>query len=371
MNRERLIDNFLLLAQISSLTGKEAAIIRRIRNKLKYFDLDIRTDNAGASFGGNCGNLIVTLEGNDNTCRPIALAAHVDTVDPYSRFKPRIENGLIRSDGKSVLGADDKAGVAIMIEMIESLKERKRSHGLIQMIFTVAEEKGLLGAKHMDYDLIRCEDIVVLDGDGEIGNMIIKAPAQNSIEVTVIGRAAHAGVCPEKGINAIHAIAKALADLDFGRIDSETTANVGTISGGVASNIVPAEVSIQAEVRSHNNKKLESYTDRIRKTVERYANASGAETQIEVHRAYEAFNLKKSSALVSDVINASARFGVKAKTVTSGGGSDANVFNAHGLHALNLSVGYEDVHTVNEFLDIDKFVRTAEIIEGLLAGAAR
>lgn len=365
MDRQRLIRTFETLVRIPSPTFKEAQIIRRIRNKLRYFDVEINIDKAGAAFGSSAGNLIATLPATDSKLRSVAFAAHVDTVDPCADCSPIIESDCIRSNGSTILGADDKAGVSIMIELLESLVESKCSHGLVQFIFTISEEKGLLGSKNLDFELLQCEDIVVLDGDGKAGCIINRAPFQNSLHINVLGKSAHAGVNPDRGINAIHAAAKALAELEFGRLDEETTANVGVMSGGIAGNIVPDKASVDLEVRSHDSGKLEHYSSMIEKSFNDQAGFFGAEVTIEKLRAYEGYSIDPSSILIKRIEKASESCGIITSLLTSGGGSDANIFNAHGFSAVNLSVGYEDVHTVSESLLLSEFFKTAEIVKAI------
>ena len=264
------------------------------------------------------------------------------------------------SAGETILGADDKAGVAALLEMAHIITAGQPDHGHIDIIFTVAEEKGLLGAKHLNWELVRGEYGFVLDGAGPVGDVTITAPWQNTFTALFHGKAAHAGVSPEAGVSAVQAAARAVETMPLGRRDKETTANIGTIEGGRAINIVPDRAEIKGEARSLSVTKLNSQTDHMVQATELAAKTYGATVDIEVKREYDGFNLSKKDPVVRWAANALDLIGVKPSHVSTGGGSDTNVFNARGVPTVNLGAGYLSPHTVDESVSVQELVLMAK-----------
>lgn len=258
INKERLVNEFLELVQIDSETKNEAAISKVLTSKFEALGVHVYEDDSAAKTGHGAGNLICTLEATKDGIDPIYFTSHMDTVVPGVGVKPRIENGYVVTDGTTILGADDKAGLAAMLEMIKVLKEQNYRHGMIQFIITAGEESGLVGAKAMDSSLVKAKFGYALDSDGTVGNIIVAAPTQAKIKAEIFGKTAHAGVAPEKGVSAITIAAKAIAKMPLGRIDKETTANIGRFEGGQATNIVCDYASILAEARSLVPEKMEA-----------------------------------------------------------------------------------------------------------------
>jgi tripeptide aminopeptidase len=312
-------------------------------------------DQVGRKIGGDCGNLVAYLPGEEDYPR-IFFCAHMDTVEPADGVKVAFEEGVFRSMGETVLGADDKAGIAAILEVLQMLRESGTAHGPLEIIFTVAEEQGLLGSKNLDFSQLRSKFGYVLDCSGEPGTMIIGAPAQTRISIRVRGRAAHAGIDPEKGINAIQVAGKALAQLRLGRIDHETTANIGIIKGGIATNIIPDAVFLQGEVRSQVREKMETMIKEISETFSKVAASEGAKCDFWTEFLYPEFRLDPKSPVLELAAQAARRAGLPVRYETSGGGSDANIFNAAGLPAANLSIGMRQVHTVEEHLFLKDLV---------------
>ena len=295
----------------------------------------------------------------------ILLNAHVDTVTPGEKIKPVERAGIIYSDGSTVLGADNKAGVAAILEIIKIMKERKIKHPPLQIIFTVAEEIGLLGAKALPEKMIKADFGMVLDG-GDINELINKAPTQYNISATVFGKAAHAGIHPEEGINAIKVASIAIAKMKLGRIDKETTANIGVIKGGKATNIIPDEVAIKGEARSHNLRKLKKQVKHMEKVLSQACKKFNARLMLRVERMYKSFELKKSSQIIQVAKAAMKGAGVKPVLKQTGGGSDANIFNERGIPTIILGVGADHVHTTDERIAVADLVRGTEIILDLI-----
>ncbi len=254
MNKERLIETFTELCKRESESGNERKVADYIFEYLKEINIKVIEDNAGEKTGGNTGNLIIEIPGT--IPGKILLSAHIDTVVPGKNVVPIIDDEKITSSGDTILGADDKAGVAIILETIKQIKEEKLETKDLLIIFSVSEETGLLGAKNVDEN-IKADYAYILDSSSKPGTIIVQAPVHYTYHCKVKGKSSHAGIAPEKGINAIKIAGEVISKLPTGRIDKETTANIGLISGGSATNIVPEETEIKGEIRSYNKEKAE------------------------------------------------------------------------------------------------------------------
>jgi len=351
LDSERLVKTFVELVKIDSVTFDEKKVADYLIDKLKKLGADVRVDSAGEKVGSNTGNVIACLPG-DTSAPAILFDSHIDTVEPGVGIKPKVEGGIIRSGGKTILGADDKAGVAAILELLRSLSEQAFPRGDVEVVFTIAEEKGLLGSKNLDLAQFKAGLAYVLDGEGPVGRITLKAPSQDSIKALFKGKAAHAGVCPERGVNAIQAAARAISEMKLGRIDEETTANIGIIRGGLAPNIVPEESFIEGEARSHSPKKLRVQTEHMCQCLSRAGESTGARVDIEVERSFDGFSLDEGAEIVEFATTAMRKVGLRPKFVVSGGGSEANIFNKGGIPAVNLSVGARDVHSTREWITV-------------------
>jgi len=361
VNQERLVQSFLELVQINSQTKKERAMADHLIEKLTALGLDVYEDKAGESIGGNAGNVIGVLEGQQE--KPALLfSAHMDRVTPGENIKPVVEGDIVKSSGDTILASDDCAGIAAILEMLQVVKENNLKHGRIEVVFTIAEEGGLNGAKALDLGNLQAKLGIVLDSTGAAGIVINQAPAQNEIIAKIHGRAAHAGVEPEKGVNAIVVSAKAISKMKIGRLDEETTANIGTISGGKATNIVPDYVEIHGEVRSLVEEKLVKATEAIVNAFVETAGTENARVEMEVNRLYSAYHIAENHKLLQLVKKAGAAIDLPIQLQPTGGGSDANIFNEKGIPTVNLAVGNEEVHTVNEYLQIPELVKTTALV---------
>ena len=370
IDKARLKERVLELVRIDSLSRKERAIALRLKEILEALGGVVFMDDAGSAVGGEVGNLVAHFDGNVEGAEAMLLSAHMDTVAPGEGVTPVVEGDVIRSDGTTVLGGDDKSGLAIILEVLQAVREEKVPHGHIDVVFTICEEVGLLGAKHLDLGLVRAKTGLVLDSDS-IGFLITKAPAVNHLEFEVHGLEAHAGICPERGISAIQVAARGIAAMRLGRIDEDTTANLGLVSGGTAVNIVPNRVMLTGEVRSHDEEKLERQTQAMVACLQDAA--AGAtleldgrlhETRVEsrIRREYDRMDVSHDTAIVQRVHEAARNLGFAVDTVAKGGGCDANVLNKRGLQVANLASGMRDIHTVHEWLDVNDLVTAARII---------
>lgn len=354
---ERLVRTFCDLTQIDSPSGDEAAISKIVAQRLRDLGCEVMTDREQ--------NVVGWLDGVADA-EPVILSAHLDTVEPGRNVKPRLENGLIRSDGTTVLGADDKAGVAVILEAIQASREAGRSMRPVEAVFTVGEEVGLRGARALNISALRSKMAVVLDSAGHVGTIINSSPEHHVIDATIVGKAAHAGVAPEEGISAIAVVSRAITSMRLGRLDSETTANVGLIEGGTAMNVVPERVTITAEARSHDPAKVADQVRHMIAALDDSASAVGAEANVEVSVLYRTFNISEDHPLVNLLSAAIRRVGLEPSICATGGGSDASVFNERGITTVNLGVGYEAIHSSDEQIAVTELNRLTAILLALV-----
>lgn len=342
----------------------------RLKRELEELGGEVWIDDAGEKVGGSTGNLIAQFPGNVPGSRPLLLSAHMDTVVPGEGVVPVLEGDIVRSDGRTVLGGDDKSGIAIICEVLRVIRENHLPSSPIDVVFTICEEVGLLGAKYLDVSRLRSRIGLVLDSDS-VGFLFTKAPAANLIEFRVRGLEAHAGLCPEKGISALKVAAEGLSRMKLGRIDEETTANIGIVEGGLAVNIVPNLVTLKGEARSHSEEKLERQTEHMRCCLEEAASRYSIEidgkrfqasVEAKVERSYDRLDVPEGSPVVRLVRAAACRLGMEMRTMSTGGGCDANVFNKKGLEVANLSTGMREIHTVNEWLNLNDLCVSAEMV---------
>jgi len=360
IERARLKSLFLELVQIDSHSRREGRIAARLARELGALGAQVSFDDAGVELGGETGNLIAQVPGTADA-PALLLCAHMDTVVPGEGVKPIVEDDVIRTDGRTVLGGDDKSGVALICECVRACREHGLRHPPLDVVFTICEEVGLLGAKHLDLSRVRARRGLVFDSDA-VGFAFTRAPGANHIEVVVRGKAAHAGMAPERGVSAIRVAAEAIASMRLGRIDAETTANLGRIEGGRATNIVPDEVRVRGEARSHDLGRLAAQTEHMRACFEEAAaRHPGARVEVQVEVAYEPMAVAEDSAIMRLVAAAAARTGRTIAAAGMGGGCDANVLNRRGLEVVNLGTGMRDIHTTSEWLKVSDMVAAAEV----------
>ncbi len=371
INQDRLVEEFLELVQIDSETKHEEKISNVLKKKFSDLGLEVFEDESKEKTGHGAGNLICTLPATNEKADSIYFTSHMDTVLPGKGVKPSVEDGYIKSDGTTILGADDKTGLAAMFEAIRVLKEQDIPHGQIQFIITVGEESGLVGAKELDPAHIDAKYGFALDSDGKVGNIIVAAPTQAKIKAKIKGKTAHAGVAPEKGVSAITIAARAIAKMPLGRIDEETTANIGRFEGGAGTNtnIVIDHVDILAEARSLNPEKMESQAQKMKNAFESTAEAMGGKAHVKIIIMYPGFRFDHGDHVVEVAKQAVEKVGRKPELQQSGGGSDANIIAGFGIPTVNLSVGYEEIHTTNERMPVEELVKTAELVVRIIEEA--
>lgn len=373
VNELRLIDEFMELVRIDSESGEEAEICKVLEQKFRNLGLRVHVDDTMSITGHGAGNLFAEWEASPGmeSAVPILLTSHMDTVKPGKGIKPRLDDdGYIRSDGTTILGSDDKAGLAAMLEAIRIMQEQGIKHGPAQFVITVGEESGLVGAKAIEPSKLKAKYGYALDSNGKVGHISVAGPSQAQIRVKIYGKSAHAGVNPEDGISAIQVAGKAISRMPLGRIDQETTANIGRFSGGGPTNIVCDYVEIDAEARSLVEEKLHKQVEAMREAFMTTAEEFGARAEFQSEIIYPGFNFDEHAPVVKLASKALAKIGREAKLEKSGGGSDANIFNGHGVPTVNLAVGYEHIHTTNEQMPVRELVKTTELIVAILEEAA-
>ncbi len=368
INPERLAETFSRLVQIDSVSRNEAAICGELQNILDDIGAESFVDDAGKAVGGNTGNLIARFRGSVDV-PALMLNAHMDTVEPGNGVKPIYKEGVFTSDGTTILGADDKSAIAILLEVLTVLREDRIPHGPLEVVLTICEEIGLQGAKNLDLGRLIAQFGYVLDATDTSG-IVTRAPGANHLKFVVHGKDAHAGAAPEKGINAIAIASKAIADLTLGRIDQETTCNIGMIQGGVATNIIPSLVTVSGEARSHDPRKLADLTRSIVSAFEtavqdyvpQSAEAGRPRLEVEIVPDFTCTNIPEDHPVVILAMQAAQNLGRTLIPKITGGGADANVFFSKGIMTGVLGTGMRDMHTVREWVRLSDMVLTTELV---------
>ena len=357
-NQDRLIKTLIDLIRIDSPSGEEDAIDREISARVQVLGLEVQHDYFN--------NVIAKLAGSGE---PILLSAHLDTVEPGRGIRPHLDGDVLRSDGSTILGGDCKAGISIILEALTAVIESGATHLPVEVVFTRHEEGGLVGAHHLDFSLLSAQRGVVLDGEGPVSRVSISAPSQNVVTGNITGRAAHAGVEPEKGISAIIIAAEILTQLPLGRIDAETTANVGRIEGGLKRNIIPEQACIDGEIRSRDNRKLDHYSQQFQRVFQEAADRHPeAKVSLNIDNSYQAFSISADHPTVVMISQALANIDLEPSLEATGGGSDANVFVKNGIIALPVGIGVHSFHTTKETAHISEVLQGSEMCQRMIWG---
>jgi tripeptide aminopeptidase len=356
INGKRLLNTFIDLIRINSPSFDEKKVGEYLAHKLERAGCSVRFQDYKKSF-----NLIAVLKGN-RKCLPLMLSAHMDTIEPTTGISFAVEIDRVRSNGNTVLGADDKSALAQIVEVVTVLHEKKIPHGDMEIVLSSAEEKGLVGARNLDYAKIRSRHALVLDSSGPVGGIVVGAPTHLRYRMTVIGKSSHAGIEPEKGVNSIKIAAKIIASAPDGRIDDDTTANIGIIEGGTATNVVPKTTVILGEIRSHSRKTLVETKKAIFENARRIARKYNARLTIENETEYSAFRVPKRDPFLKFLCQAYQELGIETSLLKTGGGSDANVFHQNGIMAINIANGMRQVHSPDEYILLDDLYQGASVI---------
>lgn len=356
IDKKRLRDTFLDLVRIPSPCRRERSvadyIIKRVDSKYELIE-----DDTAGNVEGDAGNILIRVPGHGT---PVLFAAHMDTVAPCDGVEPKIRSGYVVSAGDTILGADDKCAVAAFLEFLavgDSLDNRRP----VEVLFTVCEEVGLLGAKYVDYSVLESKTGYVFDTSERPGQAVTSAPSSDILTAVIHGRAAHAGIEPEKGVSAVQIASAAIAEMKLGRIDHETTANIGEIEGGMAINIVPAETTVKGEVRSHDDDKLAAHVEHVTKRLEEAAEHFGGSAEINWEPAYKRYAIPDDAPVVVRFKKACERLGLETAFIPGGGGSDANIFNVHGIESIVLGCGMENPHTTDERISLANLEKLAKL----------
>jgi tripeptide aminopeptidase len=360
INKEKLIKTFTELAEISSPSWHEKKVMDYLIKRFKKIGAVCKQYKCGESY-----NLLIKISG-DSTRTPILFSGHMDTVGPCENIKVIVTDTKISSDGTTVLGGDDKAAIAAFVEALEYVKEKKIPHGDIEILLSCAEEVGLKGIKGFDLSVLRSKFAFVFDSSGDIGRIIVKAPYHSNMKIEIKGRASHAGMAPEKGINAIRVLSSIISSLPNGRIDNETTINIGIISGGRATNIVPESAVCDLEIRSIQKNKMLDVEKEVRRTVKRICSEYKAKSSIERSLEYEGFIVKNDAPISVMVSKAMKKIGLRPVFVSMGGGSDTNIINESKINAINLSCGMQKIHSTDEFILIKDLITVTKLVLSII-----
>jgi len=376
INRQRITDEFQRQAAIDSPSYHEKEMADYLEKRFQALGGSVEYDSAGARIGSNSNNMYIRIPGS-KTGEPLLLSVHMDTVTPAENVVPVLNNGIFTSAGETILGADDKSGIIEIIEALEVLREQNIPHVPLEVVVTICEEQGLLGAKHLDFGRLKAKRGIALDTTG-VDIVINRAPAANRFKVDIFGLEAHAGVCPEQGISAIAIAGRAIARMPLGRIDEETTANIGKIEGGQASNIVPRHVSLTGEVRSHNVDKLRLQTELIVKALEEEVDRAKmavngekkhASMTLELQEDFPILQVLPEAPILQLIRAAGDSLNRPLEIRAAGGGSDANIYNGQGIEMVILATGMSKVHTVNEQVSVEDMAKVSELLVEIIRRA--
>lgn len=366
INKKRLLDSFTRMVSYDSTSKHEREVADYLKNRFTHLGCDVYEDDAGSQIDGNCGNVYVRCKGSISA-EPLLFSAHMDTVEPGNNKKAVLStDGIIRSDGTTILGADDIAGIAAVLEVLESLLEDGTKHRPIEVLLSVAEEAHLLGINQIEPERLAAKQAYVLDTSGPPGLAILEAPGHIKLEFTVTGKASHAGIEPERGISAIKIAAEAISSMSLGRVDSATTANVGEIHGGGETNVVAETCYFNAECRSLTRKGLIEQVKHMISCAEMAAANHGGRISINQRASYEPYQVEADSSVVRRFAAACTAVGITPAYSSTGGGSDNNVLNQHGIEGIVISCGMQNVHSVQEYIEFKHLVLLAELVNAII-----
>lgn len=362
---DRVLDTFLDLVRIDSPTRSEAAVAAYCADVLAEAGCVVEFDDTASVTGSDTGNLIATLPGADST-RTLVLAAHMDCVEPCRGVNPVITDGVVTSSGETVLGADDKAGIAAIIEVVRRAAESRGARPTLRVVLTVAEENGLVGAKALDPAAVAGDLCLVLDADGQPGGIVVGAPSHYTFSATFHGKASHAGVAPEEGRSALVMASKAVCAMRLGRLDKHTTANIGTMAGGTATNVVAAQVTMTGECRSLYGDRVEQVKTSMDQAMKKAARDCGGTVEVLWTLEYEGFSMPEDAPVLKTVMAACHDIGLQPSTYRTGGGSDGNIFASYGVPTLVLACGLQGAHSTSERLAIGDLCALTDLVAAVV-----
>lgn len=366
VNNERLQDLFLELAKLNAPSGKEGPVADYLKKVLPELGFSLEFDDAHKNFNGEVGNLFAWRDGTDHSVPPLFFSTHMDTVLPTEGLKPIIKDGVIYSDGTTILGADDRAALAAYLEAIRAVTESGIPHGPIELILTVNEQPGLVGATFMDYSKARSKTGYIFDSSGDVGQIILKGPYSSRIWMEVQGNAAHIALNAEEGNSAILLAAKGVSKMQLGAVNDETLANIGIIKGGELTSIIPGSVTVAGEVRSFSQEKLNAQLQHMEQVMRQAVEEENGTVSVRIEKKYLGFNIAEEDLLVKNVEEAAVNIQVKPYLTETLGGADTNVLNEYGLTCLTLGNGFQNIHSFRECISIENLINTGRLTASLI-----
>lgn len=363
---KRLLDQFLVWAKVNAPSKSEKVIADLLIPVLERLGFSIEFDEAYKEFDGDCGNLIAYWEGNDPKVPPLFFSTHMDTVLPTEGLNPVIKDGIIYSDGTTILGADDRAALASYLEAIQYIQDFDLPCGPIELILTVNEQQGLRGAMHLDYSKVKSKFGYIFDSSGDVGQIITQGPYSSRFHIEINGESAHIGLNPEGGINAFLIAADILKQVEIGRIDDDTVANIGLIQGGELTSMIPRKVKMSGEVRCFSKNGLDSQIKKIFCISSKIANEHGGTIEKEIEKKYMGFNADSNDLLVKNAIKAAEDAKIKFYLTKTLGGADTNILNENGLTCITLGNGFREIHSSKEYISVENLINTAKYTVSLI-----
>lgn len=365
MRNHPIVEKFMELVAIDAVSLNERQLADKLTQELIELGCEVFEDGAGGKINGNAGNLIAKFPGS--LPGHILFCAHMDRVEPGNGIKPQIKDGVIHSDGSTVLAGDDLTGIAAILNALKVVRQSGREHATVEVIFTVCEERGLAGSKNLDYSKIQAKSGYVLDTSGKVGRIVNRAPYKGTATIEVFGKAAHAGNFPERGVNAIMAAAYMLSGLKEGRLDKYATSNFGSIYGG-GENIgtVCDYVKIRGELRNINREELYGYYDYVKAYCESRIKETDAECKLDFILDYDGFEVPEDEHTMKFLTDTMLSMDIQPQIETGMGGMDANNFNTQGIRSVGVAMGYRDPHALHETIVIEDLVRAGELVEQLI-----
>lgn len=373
INKERLIESFVEMVKIYSPSKKEKEIAQYLIKELEKLEAEIYLDESFEKYNGNAPTIIAKIQGNIEG-NGVTLAAHMDVIEPCNEINPIIDekNEIIKTNGLTTLGADDKAGIASILETIKVIKERKLKHKDIYIVLTPGEEVGMLGAKSINWENIPKNmkpalNMIVIDNVGRAGIIAHTAPSKFDLSITFIGRKAHAGIEPEKGINAINMAAMAISKMKMGRIDELTTSNIGVIESNFPTNVVADKCVVKAEVRGHSEERILEVIKKYKDCCDETIRVMGGDYEFSSECDYPSLKPKDNLEFAREFSKVYEELGIKSELKIIGGGSDSNIFAKNGYNSVIIGIGMNDVHTVNEVLELKELYKTTQALINYIA----
>ncbi len=363
---QRLLDLFLELIKIDSVSLHERAMMDFLIHKFQDWHLQVIEDKAGERIGGDAGNLIVRIPSQSNGASPLLLLAHTDTVRSTAGVRPIIDNGVIRSDGSTILGADNRSGVALVLYVITEIMERNLKHCGLEVVFTVAEELGMLGALALDFSQLQAREGYVFDCSARPGSYVAESPTAYDFRIECHGRASHSAVAPEKGINAISMALEIMSQFPVGRINQQTVANIGTVRGGTADNVVPDQVVFTGEFRSFSPAEIERLKASLSASCSSVERKYGGHCEVAFKLGFEGYKFHSETPVVQRLHRAMRELQLVPNPMVYSGGSDVNVFNANGIAAVNVGIGASNPHSNQEQIALADMVKGVEMVMRLI-----